>query len=403
MTDPSAPAWGQRALEHAARLTNASSGRGSATQAEAQAAEYVQAQLGALGVAEVRRQPFLGLRSIWLFMALVFGLALVGHAAFWLLRPVLGAWLAWFISLMAFALGGFILWRKFTFRSYPLRSGLPHGPSQNVLAVLPAAQEPRRRVLLVSHLDSHRAVFWFASDFLVRAFALSEPLALFGIFFAPLLYALAALSGWQAFAWLGAALALVHFVGWFSGITADLGPYSPGANDNAAAAGTLLALAERLRAEPLPHTEVWLAFTGCEETGCDGMLALLAEQRLALQEALILDLELVGIGEQLVYMHDEGVVRRRTIDPQMERLLQEAGQGFDLRPVSTRGTGAFTETGAAWEHGFRQAACILALRQGSPLMPEWHRLSDRADRLQVGTLERVHALTWEILRRYDVL
>lgn len=401
MSEAAAPAWGQRALEHAAKITQASPGRGSATQAETQAAEYVQAQLGALGVADVRRQPFQGLRSIWLFLALVFGLALAGHAAFWLLRPALGAWAGWVVSLMAFALGGFILWRKFTFRSYPLRSSLPHGPSQNVLAVLPAAQERRRRVLLVSHLDSHRAVFWFASDFLVRVFALSEPVALFGIFFAPLLYLLAALSGWAPFAWLGAALALFHFIGWFTGITADLGPYSPGANDNAAAAGTLLALAERLQAEPLAHTEVWLAFTGCEETGCDGMLALLAEQRAALQEALILDLELVGIGEQLVYMHDEGVLRRLTIDPQVERLLQEAGQAFDLRPVSTRGTGAFTEAGTAWEHGFRQAACILALRKGSPLMPEWHRLSDVPDRLQVGTLGRVHDLAWEVLRRYD--
>jgi hypothetical protein len=360
----------------------------------------VQGQLAALGIADVRVQRFNGLRSIWLFLSLVFGLALVGHAAYWLLRPALAApLLAWAVCLAAFGLGSYLLWRKFTFRSYPLQGSLPHGPSQNVLAVLPAAQEACRRVLLVSHLDSHRAVFWFSTDWLVRLFALSEPVALLGICIAPLLYALAALSGWQAFAWLGAVLALFHFIGWFTGVTADLGPYSPGANDNAAAAGTLLALAERLQAEPLPHTEVWLAFTGCEETGCDGMRSLLAEHRAALQEALILDLELAGIGDQLVYMHDEGVVRRRSIDPQVERLLQEAGQAFDLRPVSTRGTGAFTEAGCAWEHGFHRAVCLLAQRRGSPLMPEWHRLSDVPERLQACTLERMHALVWEILRQ----
>ena len=32
-----------------------------------------------------------------------------------------------------------------------------------------------RRVVFVGHLDSHRAVFWFANNFLVTLFALSSP------------------------------------------------------------------------------------------------------------------------------------------------------------------------------------------------------------------------------------
>ena len=393
-----ASSWAGKALAHARHL--ARTPRGSTTAAEAQAAEYARQQLVALGAQEVSVQPFQGLRSIWLFMALVFGLALVGHAAFWLLRPALGDLAALLVFVSAFGLSGWMLWRKFAFRGYPLRSLLPHGPSQNVVATMPPSGEVRQRVVLVGHLDSHRAVFWFANDWLVTFFALSEPLAIYGVYAAPLFYVLATLTGWAFFGWLGAALALVHFATWFTGVTADLGPYSPGANDNASAVGTALALAERLRQEPLQHTEVWLALTGCEETGCDGLVAFLQANREVLKDALLLDFELVGIGEQLVYLRDEGAVRRRRIPPEVERLVQEVGGPFGLRPASTLTTGAFTEAGTAWEYGFK-AVCLLAQRKGSPLMPEWHRLTDAAGRLEPEAMGRVHDLAWAILQKID--
>ena len=391
---------GERALDHARLL--ARRGRGSATQAEAEAAAYVHEVLVKLGFQNVRRQPFRGLRSLWLFLALAFGLALVGHAAWWMLRAPLGRWEALAVSLVAFGMSGYLLWRKFTFRSYPLQETLPHGPSQNVIATIPPQGEVRQRVVLVSHLDSHRAVIWYANDWLVKAYSLVSPLVVWGVAAAPLLYALQAVSGWAVFGWLGAGLGVLHFLGWFSGVTADLGPYSPGANDNAAAVGTALALAERLKAEPLAHTEVWLAFTGCEETGCEGMLALLREQGEALKEALFIDMELPGIGERLVYLPVEGVVRQRHIPAEVERLIKEAGQDFGLQAAPGSAAGYFTEAGAAWEHGFK-AACLVTLPQGSNLLPEWHRLTDRAERLQPEALGRMGELAWAVLGRVDKL
>ena len=147
MNDTSSSIWAQRALDHAVKITNASPGRGSATRAEAQAAEYVRILLLSMGVENIRQQSFKGLRSIWLFFVLAFGLALVGHAAFWLLSQPADWQIALFISLVAFALSAFLLWRKLTFRNYPLRTSLPHGPSQNVVAVLPPAGEVRKRVV----------------------------------------------------------------------------------------------------------------------------------------------------------------------------------------------------------------------------------------------------------------
>jgi hypothetical protein len=222
------------------------------------------------------------------------------------------------------------------------------------------------------------------------------------VYITPLLYLLADLTGRAGFAYAALLFAMTHFAAWLTGVTADLGPYSPGANDNASAVGTLLALAERLRAEPLRQTEVWLAFTGCEETGCDGLLKLLEAHGEALKDALWLDFELVGIGERLVYLSSEGVLRKRTIPKEVAARLQIAAAqaGIPLQPVNAGWLGVFTESGALWEHGYR-AACLVSLRQGMNSLPEWHRLSDTPEKLEAAALERAHAVAWQWLQQND--
>jgi hypothetical protein len=392
--------WGQRALEHATNITLASPGRGSATHAEALAAEYARQEVEKLGASDVRTQRFNGLRSIWVFMAMVFGLALVGHAAYWLLSPVYGNLPSIIIMLAAFGLPGFILWQKYTFRYYPLRNLLPHGPSQNVLATIPPQGEIRQQVVLVGHLDSHRAVFWWATDFLFKFFSTSSPIAMWGVFAAPLLYLLTLLTDFQPLAWVGLYLALNHFLGWFTGVTADLGTYSPGANDNASAVGTLLALGERLQSEPLQQTEVMLAFTGCKETGCDGMITLIREEGEKLKDALFLDFELVGTGDQIVYLSREGTLRKKHIPAEVKTLVEEAGKGFDLQDYGRLPGGTFTETGTVWEYGLKGVTLVAKYKDKNTL-PEWHRLSDVPSRLQPETLGRVQMLAWKILQKVD--
>jgi hypothetical protein len=393
--------WAQRALRHASEVTNASPGRGSATQAEAQAADYVKNQLTGLGVADIRQQPFRGLRSIWLFFSLAFGMALVGHAAFWLLRAPTGWTAALVITCSAFAMSAFLLWRKLTFQNYPLQESLPQGPSQNIIARLPPSDTVLQQVVLVAHLDSHRAVWGFASDLLLKVSRVIVPLAIYGVFAAPLLYLLAGLTQLVVFSYFGLLFTLIHFLVWFTGATADLGPYSPGANDNASAVGTLLALAERFQQEPLPHTEVWLAFTGCEESGCDGMRAFLDAYGENLKEAFFLDFELVGIGEKLGYLQSEGLLRKQRIPASVESLAQEIGQAFGgMQPLPFSAFGAFTENGLLLERGFR-SLCLLVLRKDSSLLPEWHRLTDTAERLQPAALGLAHEYAWALLRRLD--
>lgn len=398
MTLPDTTDFAQYALSQAQWV--ARTGRGSATAAEKAAAEYVKNQLNSLGIGEVRLQTFLGERSLWLFVALIFGLALVGHAAYWLLRIPLGALPAVIIAWLAFGLSGYLTWCKFTNTPYPLRNALPHAPSQNVIAVIPAAQNPTRKLVLMAHLDSHRAVFWFATDFLVRLFTPIAVAAMFGIYLAIPVYLFAALTGWAVFAWLGLILAILHFIGWFSGVTADLGQYSPGANDNASAVGTVLGLAERLKAQPLPNTDVWLAFTGCEETSGDGITAFIKECGAELKQALFLDFEMVGIGDTVSYLRQEGNIRPLTIPQDTEAFIKEAGEPYGLKIAEGPLVGAATECSILWKFGFK-AVCLIAHRTGSTLLPEWHRLTDTADRLELGSLQRVHELAWSILQRFD--
>jgi hypothetical protein len=395
--------WGRRALDRIqAILDLAPGGRGSATAAEAGAAAYVQDQLTRLGFEDVHRQDFVGLRSIWLFLATAYGFALIGHAAFWVLRRPLGDAPALLVCFLAFFMGAYLMLRKTTFRDYPLRSSLPHGPSQNVIATIPAAGLLHRKVVLTAHLDSHRAVWLFATDALLLFYFANSPLGVYGLILSPLLYLCSALAHLSFLAWIGLIPILSHFIGWFTGVTADLGPYSPGANDNASALGTVLALAERLRQAPLEHTEVWLAFTGCEETGCDGMVAFLKEYGPKLKEALFINLEGVGIGERLVYLRSEGVLLPRRIRPEVERFIVGLAQNLQapVEPLGAAGFGAFTETGVAWEYGFA-GVCLMALRRGKLWPPEWHRWSDRADRLQAESLQRAHTLVWALLQKMD--
>jgi hypothetical protein len=130
------------------------------------------------------------------------------------------------------------------------------------------------------------------------------------------------------------------------------------------------------------------------------MRTLLDEHGDTLSGALFLDFELVGIGERLVYLQSEGVVRRQRISNRVEALVLDVGGRFGIEPNQGAGMGAFTEMGTVWERGFN-GVCLLALRENSNLFPEWHRLTDTADRLQAETLGRVHELAWALLQKVD--
>jgi hypothetical protein len=174
--------------------------------------------------------------------------------------------------------------------------------------------------------------------------------------------------------------------------------------------GTLLALAERLDQQPLQYTEVWLAFTGCAATGGEGMCAFLAEHGSVLKDALLLDIESVGIGDALVYLQREGLIRKRRIPKGVEQLIHDSEginpQKDKIQPVDGNAMGLTTEMGIVWEYGL-DGVCLLNLPQATthllktPFIPEYRRLTDTSERLQVSALGRAHSFVWAILNTLD--
>jgi hypothetical protein len=144
-----------------------------------------------------------------------------------------------------------------------------------------------------------------------------------------------------------------------------------------------------------------VTFTGCEETGADGMITFLENAGEQLGEALFINFELVGIGERLVYLRSEGVVRKRRISSAVESLILAVNPEHALEAINGAGLGVFTETGVVWEYGY-QGVCLVTLKKGSPLLPEWHRLTDTTDRLQADALHRVHEFAWALLQKIDL-
>jgi hypothetical protein len=109
---------------------------------------------------------------------------------------------------------------------------------------------------------------------------------------------------------------------------------------------------------------------------------------------------MVGIGDRISYVREEGNISRLTIPKEVESLVKQVGQPYDLHPVQTPLVGASTECSILLKHGFK-AVCFIAHLQGSSVMPEWHRLTDTPDKLQLPALERVHALSWDLLQWFD--
>src|SRR5690606_36426750 len=137
---------------HASELCAGIGPRPSTQSGERAAAEYSVRALQAAGVRNARLEPFKSGRSTYLPFALAIAAGLTGNLL-QLLRPARASSLA---SLLLNGAGAAGFWAEANFRSNWMRRLLPQGVSHNVIGIIPARKELRRRVVLVGHLDSHR-------------------------------------------------------------------------------------------------------------------------------------------------------------------------------------------------------------------------------------------------------
>jgi len=367
--------------------------RGTGTSGEAAAADYVAQCLARLGL-PVERQEFRAVADQNGFPLAVNLVALLAVA----LYPLGGPLTRWVAAALALATP-VLFWETVTHSESPLRPLLPHVRSQNAIGRIPPAGDIRQRVVLLAHLDTNRCrLAWQSAT--VRYL---EPLT--WLTFAVLvllggLYLAGALLGGPSWAWWLSLLPAGYVLGtvvtlWQDGRT----PFSPGAHDNASGMAVALAVGRRLTSQPLQHTEVWLAFTGAEETDHRGLKVLLQEHGATLRDAAFLDLEGVGGGE-LVYLVREGLCWPYRPDPGLLALAERvAARRPDLGVRPARMT-VEDEVRTLRNRGYR-ALCIAGRDPQTGTLPRWHRADDTAETVSPAALARATEFVLEMLREMD--
>ncbi len=378
-----------RAMEHVRYLVDTIGYRPPGSEGERWASKYIQEVLAKLGL-ENQAEPFSSHRTfsypyMILFAASVLGSLLAGGG-----HGFLGFVLA------ALAAAGFYL--ENTCRPVVSRI-LPHEPSQNVVARIPARGEPRRRVVVCAHYDTSRTGLSFHPRF-VKGFRRSSVFTILSILGMPLFILLGGLF-WSGLFSLLRVLATVWLsIGFVLLLHREVyGKNVYGANDNASATGVLLAVAEDLAGSPLESTEVWIAATGCEEAGMVGMINFLNRHEVELREALILNLDNLGAGK-LKYITGEGMIRAWPSDPELLMLSAEVcreNPDLALGPHEYRTLP--TDAYAALVKGFRAMSVMAFDDEG--VLPNWHWETDLIENLEEKNLTDAQRFVLLLLRKID--
>lgn len=380
-------------LEHVRFLADEISPRGTGTAGEAAAADYVAGYLSNLGL-PVERHEFRAVASQNAFPLAVDLVALLAVV----LYPLDGAILRWIAAALALV-APLLLWWAITHSDSPLRPLLPQVTSQNILGRIQPTGEIHRRAVILAHLDTNRCRLAWQS----AAVRYLEPLTwltLAVLVALGLLYLSGALLGGPAWIWWISLFPAGYLLGTIITLWRDeRTPFSPGAHDNASGVAVALEVAARLSVHPLRHTEVWLAFTGAEETDHRGLKTLLHRYAASLRDAAFFDLEGVGSGD-IVYLTRQGLCWPYWPDPELLALAgRVAARRLDLG-VGPAQMNTEDEVRTLRNSGYR-ALCIAGRDPATGVLPRWHRSDDTADTVSVETMTRAADFLMELLCELD--
>ena len=393
-------------LSHVRTLATEIGPRGTGTPNEAAAADYVADHLSALGL-PVERQSF---RAVASQNAFPMAINLVTLLAV-LVYPLGGALTRWIAAGLALTTAP-LLWQTIRTSDNALRPLLPQVTSRSVVTRVEPQRELGQRVVVLAHLDTNRCrMIWQSST--VRYLEPMTYLTLAMLAAPGLLYLVGAFA--VPARWLGGprnALLREEWVWWLSLLPAgyavgsiislwkdDRTPYSPGAHDNAASVAVALELGARLLARPLDNTQVWLAFTGAEETDHAGLYALLRDYDSLLRGAAFIGLEGVGSGE-IVYLTRQGLCAHYRPDPDLLALAEHVAARRPALGVHAAQMTMEDEVGTLRRRGYR-AICVAGRDPATGTLPHWHRADDTADTVSAEALERAAGFVMALLEELD--
>jgi Zn-dependent M28 family amino/carboxypeptidase len=215
----------------------------------------------------------------------------------------------------------------------------------------------------------------------------------------PAAVALGALRGRRGMVRTGIALSAIS-----TAVFADIArsPTVPGANDNLSAIAVMVALAERLRDEPLEGLKVMLVSCGAEEVIQGGIYSF-AERHfpsLDRERTWFLDLDSVGSPE-LVLVEGEGpVVMEDYPDRRFRDLIARVADRAGA-PVR-RGMRARNSTDAVVPARAGYPTALLVSMDRAKALSNYHQMTDTPDNLEYRTLAHALLLVEETARELAV-
>jgi len=172
----------------------------------------------------------------------------------------------------------------------------------------------------------------------------------------------------------------------------------PGANDNLSAVGAVIALAARLRDQPVEGARVLLVSTGSEESFSEGMQGF-GERHfddLDPERTEMVCLECLG-GPTLIVVEGEGMLRMRDYPVHMREALADAAADTEQPIVRGLRTTAATDAIIPLRAGYDVAT--LASVDETKLPMNYHWPNDVAENLHWSTIESAIAVCERFLRK----
>ncbi|MBU1670264.1 MAG: Zn-dependent exopeptidase M28 [Actinobacteria bacterium] len=361
--------------------------RGACTPAEGIAARYIRGRFEERGL-ECETQEFFTIDTYsYLYMIYLSVAIACAVASFWF--PYVAAPLA-LVNAVLFALD---------LETFPVVSRLlPQRLSRNVIGRAPS-EEGGVSLVVVAHYDSARSALSFSPG-MVKGFRKTFSLMI-GCVFGVALLCWANLVIWIArgdanlWVWIPTVVISAYLlVPLYIMIHREAAmTHTSGANDNASGVAAMLALMDKVSEERLGG--VMFVATGAEEVGTAGMIRFLAEHGEEVRDALIVNLDNLGIGH-LCYIDCEGMLFGHRSDPV---LLWLSGKVVEARrfPVWKSSYRLLsTDATPALARGYR-AMSLMAFDDDGRL-PNWHWETDTVEHLSIENLETARGFLWNLVK-----
>jgi hypothetical protein len=268
----------------------------------------------------------------------------------------------------------------------------------NVVASCGDARAERTLVVLAHHdaaptgrIFDERAQVWLGKRFpgLLERIDTSLPLW-WAVLTAPVAVAVGAARGRGGLLRIGLAGSLLA-----TAVFADIArsPIVPGANDNLSAVAVLVALAERVRANPIPRLRILLVSCGAEEVIQGGIYGFAARHFPALDRERTWFLSLESVGSPvLVLVEGEGpVVMEDYFDRSFRDLVARAADRADA-PLR-RGMRARNSTDAVIPSRASYPTATIASMDRYKALSNYHQMTDTPENLDYTTVRQTLVVT----------